>query len=118
MGIRAIGEILEQNIKLIGADALSQRAFTQVPNAILRSDKISPGAKLTYTLLLSYAWHNDFCFPGQDRLADDMGIARQTANRHIKELADKGFIAIKRQGLNRPNLYEVNLTAKVLKGAK
>ena len=116
--MKQVGELMEKNIKLIGADAFSQRGFTQVPNAILRSPKISPGAKLTYTLLLSYAWHDDFCFPGQDRLAEDMGIARQTANRHVKELADKGFINIKRQGLNKPNLYEVNLTAKVLRYAK
>ena len=118
MGTRHIGEILEKNIKLVGADAFSQRGFTQVPNAILRSGEITPGAKLTYTLLLSYAWHNDFCFPGQERLAVDMGIARGTANRHLKELSEKGFIKIKRQGFNKPNLYEVNLTAKVLKGAK
>ena len=114
-GARSIGEIIrEKNIILRGADAFSLNGFTQVPNAILRSDAISPGAKLCYAMLLSYAWHNDFCFPGQDRLAKDIGISRQSVNTQIKELERKGFIKIKRQGQGRPNLYEVDLTAKAM----
>jgi len=75
-GVRHIGDLLrDKNIVLKGADALSQRGFTQVPNHVLRSDKVSPGAKLAYAMLLSYAWQNDFCFPGQERLAKDMAPA-------------------------------------------
>lgn len=112
---RHIGEILkDRNITLVGADALTLHGFTQVPNAVLRSNEISPGAKLVYTMLLSYAWHNDFCFPGQERLASDMGVTRQSANTHIKELERKGFIKVARRGQGKPNLYEVNLKAKVL----
>jgi DNA-binding MarR family transcriptional regulator len=115
MGIRHISEIIvDHNIKLIGADALSIRGFTQVPNAVLKHKKISAGAKLTYTMLLSYAWHNDFCFPGQERLARDMGVGRTTANAYIKELSTKGFINVKRRGQGATNIYEVNLKAKVL----
>ncbi len=65
-------------------------------------------------MLLSYAWHNDYCFPGQDRLGDDMGVTRRSANTYIKELNEKGFINVKRQGQGRPNIYEVNLKAKVI----
>lgn len=25
-------------------------------------------------MLLKYAWQDDFCFPGQERLAEDMGV--------------------------------------------
>ena len=114
-----IGDILkDRNIKLVGADALSLQGFTQVPNAVLKSDELSPGAKLAYTMLLSYAWHNDFCFPGQERLAQDIGIKRQTANIHIKELETKGFVKITRRGQGKPNLYEVNLKAKILSKRK
>lgn len=104
----------EKNIIIKGADAFTTSGFTQVPNAILRSDAISPGAKLAYTMLLSYAWHNDYCFPGQERLAKDIGNSRQSVNTHIKELERKGFIKIKRLGQGRPNLYEINLKAKAI----
>jgi hypothetical protein len=98
-------QIAEKSIILKGADSLSAKGFTQVPNHILKSTKISPGAKLSYAMLLSYAWQNDFCFPGQARLATDMGVSLRTANTYIQELEEKGYIKIKRRGQGRPNLY-------------
>ena len=102
--------LAKKTIVLQGADLLSAKGFTQVPNHILESKELSPGAKLTYAMLLKYAWQNDFCFPGQDRLADDMGTSRQTANTHIQELSKKNFIIIKRQGQGKPNVYTLKLT--------
>lgn len=114
--MKQFGELLqEKNIIIKGGDAFSLSGFTQVPNAVLKSDEISSGAKLVYALLLSYAWHNDFCFPGQDTLAEDIGIARGTVNRHVQELAEKGFIKITRKGQGRANVYELNLRARVLR---
>ena len=105
-----IKEILaEKTIVLKGADALSTRGFTQVPNLVLESTKVSPGAKLAYAMLLKYAWHNQFCFPGQDRLAKDMGSGKRSVVRYMQELENEGFVTIKRRGLGKPNLYELNL---------
>ena len=56
-----------KTIELEGADLLSGKGFTQVPNHLLKDPNLSPGAKLAYAMLLSYAWHNDFCYPGQER---------------------------------------------------
>jgi biotin operon repressor len=108
--IQHIRELIEErNIILKGADALSQHGFTQVPNHMLRSDKISPGAKLTYTMLLSYAWQNDYCFPGQERLAHDMGVTDRSVRTYLQELQGKGFLTIRRQGQGRPNIYELDV---------
>jgi hypothetical protein len=110
-GARHIGQLLrDKNIVLKGADALSQRGFTQVPNHVLRSDKISPGAKLAYAMLLSYAWQNDFCFPGQERLAKDIGTSLRSVVTYIKELTQADFVAVKKRGQGRANLYELHLT--------
>lgn len=119
--MKSFGEAAEgkmRNIRIVGADALSAEGFTQIPNAILRSKEIGGMEKCTYSLLLSYAWNNDFCFPGQERLAEDLGCSRASANTYIGTLRKKGFINVQRQGLNRPNLYELNLKAKVLKKGK
>jgi len=105
-------KLIEQrkNIILKGGDLLSQKGFTQVPNHVLESKKLSPGSKLAYAMLLKYAWQNDFCFPGQDKLALDMGVTRQSANTYIKELERKEFIQIRRQGQGKPNIYTLKLT--------
>ena len=105
-----VDEILkDRNIILVGADAFTEKGFTQVPNAILRSKKISPGAKLAYSGLLSYAWEKDSCFPGQDTLGDDIGVTRQTVNEYIKELEKKGYVSVKRRGQGKSNYYYIHV---------
>src|SRR5438105_2744452 len=112
-----IGDVVrEHNIILKGADALSGQGFTQVPNSVLKSEKLSPGAKLAYTMLLSYAWQNDRCFPGQERLAKDMGSGLRSVVRYIQELQRTKFVKITKRGLGRPNLYELDVTAHSKKG--
>ena len=108
-----------RNIEIIGADPATRYGFTQVPNFILKSDAISPGAKLAYAMLLHYAWQNDFCFPGQERLAQDMGAGKRSVIRFMAELEKAGFIAVKRRGLGQTNLYELFLqVTKKRKAAK
>jgi hypothetical protein len=107
--LTSIGTLIERNIILKGADVLSAKGFTQVPNHVLISNQLSPGAKLTYAMLLKYAWQNDFCFPGQERPAKDMGVTDRSVRTYLKELEAKKFVGIKQRGLGKPNLYELNL---------
>ena len=106
--------IAERNIVIKGGDAFTLSGFTQVPNAILRSSQLSPAAKLTYAMLLSYAWQNDYCFPGQERLASDIGVTDRSVRTYLKELETKGLLSIKQQGQGRPNMYYLDLGAKLL----
>jgi hypothetical protein len=107
--LAAIGEIIDRNILLKGADALTQKGFTMVPNHVLVSGKISPGAKLCFAMLLRYAWQNGFCFPGQQRLALDMGVSDRSVRTYLQELSAQDLITIRQRGLGKPNLYEINL---------
>jgi len=110
-GFNSMGALVkERNIILRGADALSQNGFTQVPNCMLKSNKLSPGAKLTYAMLLSYAWQNEFCFPGQETLAEDMGSGLRSIVRYIKELEEARVLKVKKLGQGRVNHYGLNLT--------
>ncbi len=101
-----------QNIILEGFDPVSAQGFTQVPNFILKSKDLSVGAKLTYSMLLSYAWHHDYCFPGQETLAVDMGAGKRSVVRYVDELEKADCISIKRQGLGKPNIYTLHQKIK------
>jgi hypothetical protein len=103
---------IEQNIKLSTADPVARFGFTQLPNFILRNADLSIGAKTTYALFLSYAWHNDLCFPGQERLAKDIGMSIGSVNAFIKELEACGLIEITRRGQGKTNLYTINFVVK------
>lgn len=107
-----IGQVLSntaQNIKIRGADNATRLGFTQVPNFALKSTSISPGAMLAYSMLLHYAWQNDYCFPGQDRLAADMGVAKRSVVTYLQELERAGFIIVERRGQGKSNIYELIL---------
>ena len=106
--MKPIGEIIEQNITLNTLDPVAAGGFTQVPNFILRDPHLTIGAKLTYAMFLSYAWHNDRCFPGQERLAEEMGMSVASVSAFIAELAARGFVTIRRRGQGKTNLYTVH----------
>lgn len=90
---------------LIIENELLRQGFTSTPNYILRDPSISPAAKTVYSLLLSYAWQEGSCFPGQKRLAVDLGLKERMVRYHIAELKKKGLIEIKRRGLGQTNIY-------------
>ncbi|MDR3572034.1 MAG: helix-turn-helix domain-containing protein [Candidatus Pacebacteria bacterium] len=103
---------IERNMKLNTIDPVTLHGFTQIPNFILRDPGVSIGAKTVYALLLSYAWHNDLCFPGQERLAKDVGMGIASVNRFIKELEECSLIEIMRRGQGKTNFYTVNFVVK------
>src|SRR5229473_4412185 len=110
---RHIGDILkERNIEIVGADPITRQGFTQVPNFILTKKKISVGAKLAYAMLLKYAWADNACFPGQLRLAEDMGASERSVRTYLKELETANILEIKQRGLGKTNLYRLHLTIK------
>ena len=111
--MKEIGELLkEKNLKLETPDLVLQSGFTQVPNFILKNGELSVGAKVTYAMFLSYAWHNDSCFPGQDRLAEDMGMSRSRVTEFVGELERSGLISIQRRGQGKTNIYTVHFQVK------
>ena len=105
-------EKIEQNMKLNTADPVARYGFTQLPNFILRNPDLSANAKTAYSLLLSYAWHNNLCFPGQERLAEHMGSHVSTVSRAITELEDFSLIEIERRGQGKTNFYTINFIVK------
>jgi len=111
--MRTIGEVInEKNLQLATDNPVVRGGFTQVPNFILKDPQLSVGAKVAYAMFLSYAWHNDSCFPGQDRLADDMGMSRVRVTQLIAELDRVGLVTIRRRGQGKTNLYTIHFQVK------
>lgn len=111
--MKEIGELLrEKNLQLDTANPVLRDGFTQTPNFILRNPDLSPGAKVTYAMFLSYAWNNDYCFPGQDRLAADMGMSRSRVTEYVGELQRAELITIERRGQGKTNIYTIHFQVK------
>src|SRR5260221_173677 len=104
----SIGDLVEkQRNTIIVQDEALKSGFTQLPNYILRDKTLSAWARLAYAVLLSYAWQEGSCFPGQKRMADDLGCSERYLRAALNELKEHNYIDWKRQGLNKPNIYYI-----------
>lgn len=106
--MQEIKEILAQKqntLLLKGFDPVSAHGFTQVPNVILEDPSLSLGAKMCYAMLLRYAWQKESCFPGQEALAEGLGISRRSVVTFLKELEHSGYVEKTRRGLGKTNVY-------------
>ena len=116
-----IGDIakeIEGTIVLHAADPITRYGFTQVPNVILKNASLSFGAKVAYAMFLSYAWQKASAFPGQARLAEDMGISERQVRRFVNELKEAKYLSVERRGLGKTNIYNLYLTVENTKKNK
>jgi predicted transcriptional regulator len=107
MTVESLKEALEKHTIVI-RDPILRKGFTIVPNVLFAFMGLSHGARLTYVLLLKHAWQEGSCFPGIDRLAEQLEVERKSVMRYTKELQDAGLITIERRGLRRTNIYHIN----------
>lgn len=82
-----------------------KKGFVRVPISVLRNTKIPIHLKPLYMDLLSYAWQDAMCFPGQTRLAKDLGISRRAIIKQLKQLVELELIYKIRRGRTKTNYY-------------
>jgi len=107
MEMQKVGDILKERTLIIRDKTLKQ-GFTAIPNIVLRSPNLSLQAKMLYALLLSYAWQDGWCFPGQERLAKNMRISDRMVRDYLQELRAIGLIDWEQRGLTKTNVYYIN----------
>ncbi|MEZ5844819.1 MAG: helix-turn-helix domain-containing protein [Hyphomicrobiaceae bacterium] len=99
---------IARNIEVVSADPVTRHGFTQVPNFLFKGSGLSIGAIVVYAKFLSYAWHNDYCFPGQEQLAADIGVTDRSVRTWVKELQTAGLLEVEQRGLGKTNLYRLH----------
>lgn len=113
--MRHIGAALDErlrNIEIVSNDPIAQQGFTQVPNFLFRGTGLSTGAIVVYAKFLSYAWHHNCVFPGQQTLADDLDVSERSVRTWIEELKSTGLLEVQQRGLGKTNIYKLHFTVK------
>jgi DNA-binding transcriptional regulator PaaX len=86
------------------------RAFTIIFDDIAKDTRLTIQARLLYVILVSYrrktANRKSFVFPGQERLAAELGLNTRSVRTYLSELEASGLIVITRRGLTT-NLYDL-----------
>lgn len=85
---------------------------------------VTPSEKLVLIKLADQANDDGNCWPAQSTVASDCCLTRESVNRIIKKLADRGLVEViarKQEGVALPNLYQLpsierNLTERNFEG--
>ena len=103
-----IGKLIKQRVaQIIVENEMLRAGFAAIPYIVLRDTRLSAGARLAYAVLLMYAWQTEACFAGQEKMARDIGVSARQLRDYLQDLETHGYVRIKRQGLNKPNLYYI-----------
>ena len=115
-----VGPTIKRRLeRIIVENEMLRAGFAALPYLVLRDTRLSIGARVTYAVLLMYAWQEEACFAGQEKMSRDIGVSDRQVRDYLKELQDHGYIRIKRQGLNKPNLYYIlDVKSKLEKGRR
>jgi DNA-binding transcriptional ArsR family regulator len=90
---------------IIVEDGLLCRGYVQLPKLVLYARNLSRDAKLLYAVLLGYAWQEQRCFPGYQRLCADLEASENAVRTWMRELEDAHLISQRRRGQGRTNVY-------------
>jgi biotin operon repressor len=113
-GLQHIGTQV-RDIELVSDDLVARGGFTQIPNFLFNIKELSFGARIVYSKFLQYAWSNDFCFRGQERLAEEIGCTRVRVTQFVKELQEQGLVEVTRRGQGKTNVYRLHFRVKFQK---
>lgn len=101
------------NMDSSNAPTLAIQGFTpyaQVPRWVLRAGgKLSHGAVRLYGVIMTYADNTDHAaFPGQDRLARDLGVSSRSIRTYMVELETYGALRVTRRRNKRTGNFYSN----------
>lgn len=81
--------------------------FTVIPNELLGPTQLPVSSKYLLCVLLKYCGQDDYCFPSQTTLANDLGHTDRQIRNLLNNLETEGLIHSTRKGFNKPNTYKV-----------
>lgn len=83
--------------------------FAVIPNWLLRSENVSPHAKMLYLHLSSRVDEHGVCWPSQRRLADESGMSERQVQRALSELKNFGIVRVEveKHATGRRNRYHL-----------
>lgn len=81
------------------------RGYTVLTNYVVYGGELKPITRLTYIVLLTKLFGKDYCFPGQEILAQEVNCSTDSIQRGLQELKQNGWLDVKRRGQGKTNIY-------------
>lgn len=96
-----------RQVEVVNKDRLLSWRWAPLSDMVRRSPLLTDAAKILYNEIVSFVWQKDAvkAWPGQQRLADNLGKSTRTIKRLIKELVGFQLIAIRRRPSPKTSEY-------------
>lgn len=91
-----------------GEIALRGWTFVQIPIALVRDTRVSANAFRLFCAIATYANADKKAWPGQSRLAADLGVTERAIRAWLEELTESGWLTITRRGRQKTNVYTLH----------
>ena len=88
-------------------DIEEAHGFTQISNLALLDKAITAEQFRLLMILKNHGWSRKGIFPGQDKLAQELGCKRRQINNLLQGLKEAGYITWERRGLTKTNIYTI-----------
>ena len=93
---------MRKNVNATPERVAPHRGPDQYLTDLFRRERLSAGQKLALRAIARFAdWGTGECFPGEARLADEMGCSTRTVRRHMRALEERGIIAARKRARER-----------------
>jgi DNA-binding transcriptional ArsR family regulator len=92
---------------------VEQAGFARLSHLVVTDPELSDGAVRLYARLLWYARRDVRCWPGRERLAQDLGVSESTIRRRLSDLIDRGLITREQRGMGKTAMTYIEDLATV-----
>lgn len=93
-GGNKMSEELMKELEKLDGIVDTEPLFVMAYHEFIRAQGFTPNEKMVFLCLKTYAGDKSKCFPGQKRIADDLGISTRTVLTVLKSLENKGALLI------------------------
>jgi len=83
--------------------------YSRTPTEVIFNPALSMGARVCYTALMSFAIHSNKVWPGQQRLASDLGVTTRMIRNYIDELRLHELLTITSRKGQKTNVYTLTV---------
>ncbi len=80
---------------------MHQAGFVALPISVLRDERLTMSAKMTFAIVLSYAWNDNPCYASVERMAEEAGVSRTACYDALRELRAAGLVSSGREVVNK-----------------
>ena len=87
---------------------INSAGYGTIAKLAMQDKRLHIFAKAIYAYFCSFSGGGDTCFPSRDKICSDLGIAKTSYQKYLKQLVETGYISVQQQkkgGVFSHNIY-------------